>query len=64
MTHQTCLSSSSDVPPPPPDQLPVNCLLHQKTFMVITTHTDMLWQVNDLDKATVQNHVKDSCKVL
>ena len=62
MTHQTL--SSSDIPPPP-DPLPVNLqkhsaflcghrhiLLHQKTFMV-KTHTDMLWQVNDLDKATL-----------
>ena len=65
MTHQTL--SSSDVPPPPPDPLPsaVNLqkhfvlssghghiFLHRKTFMV-KTHTDVLWQVNDLDKATL-----------
>ena len=51
MTHQTLSSSSSEVPPPP-DPLPVKFLLHKRTFMVIT-HTDMLWQVNDLDKATL-----------
>ena len=52
MTHQTRSSSSSDVPHPS-DPLPVHFLLHQRTFMVITTHTDMLWQVHDLDKATL-----------
>ena len=50
MTHQTLSSSSSEVPPPP-DPLPVHFLL-QKAYMVIS-HTEMLWQVNDLDKATL-----------